>query len=99
VTYQLIIRPAADEDLEEASAWYEKKQPGLGKRFLSSVDATLEKLRQRPDFGIIVHKQLRRANVKRFPYGIFYIVEAERLVIVGVLHARRAPRHWKARLQ
>jgi plasmid stabilization system protein ParE len=99
VTRKIIVRLAAEEDLDEASSWYEKQRVGLGKEFLASVDETLKKLRQRPDFGITVHKQLRRANVRRFPYGVFYQVSEDRIIVVGVLHGRRAPRQWKSRLE
>jgi toxin ParE1/3/4 len=99
VTLKIILRPAAEDDLDEASAWYEEKRDGLGKQFLASVNDTLEKLRRQPDLGIVVHKRMRRANVRRFPYGVFYVVEPERLVVVGVLHGRRAPRIWKSRLE
>ena len=94
MTHQIIIRPAADDDLDAARAWYEEKQRGLGNEFLANIGETLEKIRQRPDFGILVHKRMRRANVRRFPYGVFYIVETHRVVVVGVLHGRRAPRQW-----
>lgn len=63
----VIIRPKAEADLQQAHDWYEKKQVGLGGAFLACVDETFEKLKRRPDFGILVHKQLRRANVRRFP--------------------------------
>jgi toxin ParE1/3/4 len=97
VSRRLIVRPAAEEDTEEASAWYEGQCEGLGKEFLVAVGEALEKVVQRPDFGIVVHQRLRRANVRRFPYGVFYLVEADRIVVVGVLHGRRAPRVWKSR--
>ena len=73
---RLIIRPAAEEDMEEASAWYEGQREGLGKEFLVAVGEALDKIAKHPDFGIVVHQRLRRANVRRFPYGIFYLVEA-----------------------
>jgi toxin ParE1/3/4 len=99
VKYPIIIRPAAEDDLDEASAWYESKQPGLGRRFLAAVDETLAKLESWPDFGIVVHKTLRRASICRFPSGVFYQVTRDRIVVVGVFHARRAPRRWKSRLE
>ena len=98
MTRKIIIRLAA-EDLEEASAWYEKQRIGLGKEFLASVDETLEKLKHWPDFGIVVYKQLCRANVQRFPYDVFYQVGEDRIIVVGILHGRRAPRRWKSRLE
>lgn len=95
----MIVRPAAENDLAEAAAWYENKRPGLGREFLASIDQTLEKLKQRADFGIPVHKTLRRANVPRFPYGVFYQAAGATIIVVGVFHGRRAPRVWKSRLK
>ena len=83
--------------MEEASAWYEGQREGLGKEFLVAVGEALEKIAKHPDFGILVHPRLRRANLRRFPYGVFYFVEQQRIVVVGVLHGRRAPRVWKSR--
>ncbi len=97
MSHRLVIRLAAEEDLEEASAWYERQREGLGKEFLAAVGDALEKIVRHPDFGMLVHRRLRRANVRRFPYGVFYIVEPDRIVIVGVLHGRRSPRVWKSR--
>jgi plasmid stabilization system protein ParE len=90
VTLKIVIRPAAEDDLDEASTWYERRQAGLGKRFLAAIDTALAKIQSWPEFGIVVHKQLRRASVRRFPYGIFYQLDAEKVVVVGVLHNRRA---------
>ena len=47
----------------------------------------------------LVYKQLRRANVRRFPYGVFYQIKDKSIIVVAILHARRAPRHWKSRLE
>jgi len=98
VTASIIIRPAAEADIQEARDWYERKRPGLGVTFVTRVDEGLDKLRRSPDLGILVHKQLRRLAVDRFPYGIFYVIEGQRIIVVGVIHGRRAPRHWKRRL-
>ena len=60
MTRRLIVRPATEEDLDEASKVDEGQREGLGKEFLASVDEALETLAKRPDFGIVVHKRLRR---------------------------------------
>jgi plasmid stabilization system protein ParE len=99
VTHKLILRQAAEQDLEDACRWCEKRQPGLGRRLLECVDETLPKLQQRPEFGLTVYKQLRRANVRRFPYGVFYQVLNDRIIVVAILHGRRAPRRWKSRAE
>lgn len=37
---QLIIRPAAEAEVQEASDWYEEREPGLGARFLDELPPT-----------------------------------------------------------
>lgn len=97
MSIQIVIRPLAEADIEEAHDWYERKQSGIGKVFVSQVDEALEKLRRSPDLGVVVYKHLRRLAVDRFPYGVFYLVEGQRIIVVGVIHGRRAPRVWKRR--
>ena len=45
----------------------------------------------------LMHRTVRRGWIRRFPYGLFYQVEAGVVVVIGVLHARRDPRCWQSR--
>ncbi|HEY2415199.1 MAG TPA: type II toxin-antitoxin system RelE/ParE family toxin [Pirellulaceae bacterium] len=74
MSYRIIIRAVADDDIAQAAKWYERKA-GLGHDFVASVRASLNKLQTHPDFGIVVFKHLRRLRMRRFPYGIFYVIE------------------------
>lgn len=98
MSYRIIIRAIADDDIAQAAKWYQR-QAGLGHDFVASVRASLDKLQSHPDLGIVVFKHLRRLNMTRFPYGIFYVVDDDRIKILGVIHARRSPRLWKKRLR
>jgi hypothetical protein len=35
--------------------------------------------------------------VKRFPYGVYFIVESETLIVIAVTHGKRHPRRWRDR--
>jgi plasmid stabilization system protein ParE len=37
---------------------------------------------------------VRRAFVTKFPYLVFYIVDATRVVVLAVLHTSRDPAVW-----
>jgi toxin ParE1/3/4 len=93
----LIIRLEAEQDMREAYSWYEKQIPGLGSNFLLKVDAALRSLQRNPIQYPLVHREVRRCLVRRFPYGIFYVAEDKRVVIVAVFHAKRNPSAWHAR--
>ena len=94
----LVIRKVAEQDLDEASKWYESRRTGLGAEFLLTVETAVASILAHPEANALVHKNLRRAFIHRFPYGIFYYVEEPRIVIVGVIHSSRSPRIWKRRL-
>ena len=67
----LIITPEAQQDLDQAYAWYEARRFGLGEEFLSCVDACIESVCRMPKMYAVVHETYRRAKVRRFPYTIF----------------------------
>ena len=94
---RLVFRLAAEEELANARLWYEEQRSGLGDEFLACIEAGLERVVATPDAFPKVHSEIRRVLVRRFPYGIFYIVEAERIVVLAIFHASRDPVVWKGR--
>ncbi|MBL0716858.1 MAG: hypothetical protein JJV89_02305 [Desulfosarcina sp.] len=44
-----------------------------------------------------VHRHTRRARIHRFPFGIYYRIEEESLVVVAVMHGSRHPKRWQQR--
>lgn len=38
-----------------------------------------------------VYRDVRRALVHRFPYGVFYVPREDRIFVVACFHARRDP--------
>ncbi len=95
---ELVILPEAEQDIDEAYAWYEERQEGLGERFLAQVDATLDMLRRQPLMHQVVHEQYRRAVLRRFPYVIFYEAVGDRVTIYSVFHTSQDPAKWRKRL-
>ena len=92
-----IIRPEAESDLQEAYTWYEDQSKGLGADFILCVDAALSSIQRSPELYAQVHKNIRRALTRRYPYGIFYIAEVDKIIILAVLHVKRNPKHWQKR--
>ena len=48
MNWRLDIRPDALADIEEAVAWYEQRQPGLGADFARAVQKAINALPQNP---------------------------------------------------
>lgn len=69
---RLSFRPEAFADVAEAFSWYQDRRHGLGAKFEAELEATLAILVQAPKACPVVHRQLRRALLKRFPYAVYY---------------------------
>jgi toxin ParE1/3/4 len=90
----LRIRPEAEADLLEASGWYEGRRAGLGDEFLLEADRCLTLIQENPRLCAEIHRSVRRALLKRFPYGVFYILEQDTAIVLAVLHQTRSPELW-----
>lgn len=93
---EIIVRPEAEEDIREAYQYYEECSVGLGADFLISVDAILSRIHRHPGLFQKIHKNLRRGLLERFPYGVFYLAEKDRLVVIAVLDCRRNRKHGES---
>ena len=92
-----ILRPEAAADVEEACRWYEARRQGLSDEFLDVVGEALEFIGTHHESAPIVHRDIRRQLLRRFPCGILYRVIQARVVVLGCFHARRNPRAWRSR--
>ncbi|MBK6939499.1 MAG: type II toxin-antitoxin system RelE/ParE family toxin [Planctomycetes bacterium] len=92
MTLPIHFLPEAEREVVDAFAWYERQRRGLGLEFLLAFDAAIEKLRRIPDGHELVASRTRKALLRRFPYLVLYAVEADRVLITAVFHARRDPR-------
>lgn len=93
----LHIRPEAERDVEDAAIWYEQQRAGLGHEFLDRVRDALAAVAGQPRQYPVVHRQTRRALARQFPFGIYYLIEADRIVVVAVMHGSRDPHKWQTR--
>jgi plasmid stabilization system protein ParE len=97
MTLPVVWLPEADSDLKAARAWYDNIRVGLGERFAHAVEDTVEVIAESPLQFPVVHRKLRRAGVRRFPYGVFFEVQESRVVVFACFHGRRDPRRWQGR--
>jgi toxin ParE1/3/4 len=97
ITYSISIRPAAEAEILEAHAWYEHGTEGLGLEFMRAVEACLANIERHPKAYPIVHRELRRALLRRFPYALFYLLDGSNIVVIACFHASRDPKEWQDR--
>jgi len=86
---------SAELELKEAMDFYEAAQAGLGAEFLVEVEATTNLIQCHPLAWAPMSPRTRRCRTHRFPFGLFYQVRSDEVLIVSVMDLRRDPRHWE----
>ena len=83
----------------DAVAWYDEQRFGLGQELLNTIRDALSTIQQNPAIGSPVAERLksRRLLVRRFPYSIVYLVEANQVLVLAIAHHAQRPGYWKDR--
>ena len=89
----------AKQELNEAYAYYERAQKGLGKKFKVAVREAVLGITSMPEAHSKVWNDIRRVRVKGFKYYVIhYLVETARITVISVFHTSRDPRIRQTRL-
>jgi plasmid stabilization system protein ParE len=79
--------------------FYESRETNLGEVFLQELSRGFQRITEHP-FSYSIHfDEYRRYLMVRFPYGVVYLVEGERVLVFAVAHLRRRPGYWRNRAQ
>src|ERR1700722_16440694 len=102
MNWRVEFRPEVEQDVAEATAWYESRQPGLGAEFVEEIIRVWDALAESPLLNCRRHpaRNIRWRYPERFPYRVIYeVIETQQTVVVAaVLHAVRHDHHWQKRL-
>jgi plasmid stabilization system protein ParE len=89
----VVVTPRAKQDARTARRWYERQRSGLGSQFVDALTEAIAALQRSPAMYARVHGEFRRMRVRKFPYGVFYRVEGERVIVHRILHDRQSLSH------
>ena len=95
---RVVIDIDAQAEATEAAVFYEHCRPGLGHDFTDAVEEGLKQITQRPLLWRRFKGRFRRYILRRFPYAIIYAIEPDRLYVAAVMHMKRKPDYWLARI-
>jgi len=96
MSFTIKIEPEARVDIQEGINWYNKLEPGLGKRFHEAVKICLDKLRINPYYQFR-YENVRCLPMKKYTYMIHFTMEENKVVIQAVFSTHRDPGIWQER--
>ena len=88
----------AQQEVDEAVAWFEERADGKGVDFLDELDRIVRLIKAYPLASTQIDQEIRRRLFARFPYSLIYGIDHNTLVVIAVAHSRRAPHYWVDRL-
>ena len=89
---------AAEVDAQEAFVRLDETSPEAALRFVATTDRLLELLQVFPHLAALWQAPVRRVAIRRSHYGLFYVAEPSRLVIVAVQDLRTDPERLRREL-
>ena len=88
--YNIEILSEAEADINNAVAFYEDQQEGLGRRLLDQLTTDIRRLKN--NCGIHArYFGTYRSLVQRFPYAIYYDMKSNTIRVIAVLDCRQHP--------
>ena len=92
----VILRHEAVVDVQEARDQLEAVRVGLGTQVLARVREVLARIEKLPELHGKVWQDVRAARLKQFRYIVYFIVLADRVEVLAVLHGARDPSSWQS---
>jgi plasmid stabilization system protein ParE len=93
----IIFHPEAQDEYEQAFAWYHARSPKAAARFEAEVQRLLDLIQLHPESFPAYDDDHRFTVLRRFAYTLVYQVQPDRILIVAVAQAGRRPGYWQGR--
>ena len=87
----LVFKPLAEAEIAEAFAWYAQPEIDKGRDFIADLERVERFIRMNPLLYPRVEGGIHRANLRRFPYSLFYVVDGETVSVLSCFHQHRDP--------
>ena len=92
MSFQVIYKPLAQLEVADAYVWYKQAHIGMGDAFLEELEQTNSFLTNNPHLYPCVEQEIRRANLNRFPYSLFYVIDEDAVNVLSCFHQHRDPK-------
>ena len=91
------LRREAEVDIQDARDQLETVRVGLGNHVIARVREVLTRIEAMPELHGKVWEDVRAARLKQFRYIVYFVVLADRVEVLAVLHGARDPSSWQSR--
>ena len=94
MVYKIYFSSRAERDLITSFEWYGEINRKVLKKFDSELDNVLKYIQQNPYQFQIKYDNVRIAFLKKFPFGIHYIVNEDKIFVNSLFHTSQNSENW-----
>jgi plasmid stabilization system protein ParE len=95
--YDIEVLPWAIDDARETYLYLLERNERLADEFQHRVAEALRALAETAHHYQVREDSIRRCPLKKFPHGIMYELQEDRVIVYAVAHPKREPGFWKKR--
>ena len=89
---RLVLHPKVYSDIAQVMEYYEQvASADLADEFYAELQRLMREAAKRPESFPIRERDIRRANLRRFPYHFLFRITSHAVRILVVRHHRREP--------
>lgn len=103
---KVVFHPEFPRDIRKFEGEYAQISDGLAHRFRREVDSAVDAIMSSPtsaghflNLGSTVVRDLRRRNLKAFPFFVLYGIVEDQLIFGSVIPSRSDPLTWLTRFE
>jgi plasmid stabilization system protein ParE len=93
-----VLHDEALRELREAVEYYKAISPELVADFYQEMERLIHEVCLHPRLFRQFDPPARRHFSNRFPYGIIYLAEPDRVWIIAIMPLKRKPAYWRTRV-
>lgn len=95
--YSLELTQVAEQDIREAYIWYEDQKVKLGQLFKESISTAFKQIQSNPLGFQVRYNEIRVCFLKKFPFGIHYLLKDKSILVIAVFHSSIDSSKWITR--
>ncbi|MBK6400838.1 MAG: type II toxin-antitoxin system RelE/ParE family toxin [Rhodocyclaceae bacterium] len=96
---RVLFSTIARDELNDARAWLNHQQPGLGRQLNDEVREAAMRIARMPLLHPVDIADVRKCHLSRFPYTLRYALRGDIVLILAVSHQHREPDYWIDRIR
>ena len=89
MNFEVKLRLEAEHDLEDVQLYYNNISEKLTLAFLTEFFETIGFIEYEPELYQVRYRDVRIAPLHSFPYGIYYLIKTDHVIVLRVLHTSR----------